>query len=283
LADNELADAKAVWRKRVLPYERYLLRGVLPQADKIDGNLYHDLHARSFTLLPRGAEDPDATYWLLWLLRDLRGRRVVADSADPDVPAFATIEDDAVTVVLFNDSAAPKDIPLRAALPAGGWWTGPDVRAIADGAPISVTFKPARRGKVAEGTVTLPAYASASIVFRLDRFATPGPARVVREFFGDVTRAWLAQPVSVKLSVPPLPKGAQARLRVGLLGCRGDEKLAATCNGVELPLRAVALQELPMQPAADNVVEIRERQASGNAALALAFASVVVTSTKDGP
>ena len=71
-------DPKALWNGRILPYERRLLRGILPQADKVDGNLYHDLHAISHTLLPRGADDPDPMYWLLWVLRDLRGRRVAA-------------------------------------------------------------------------------------------------------------------------------------------------------------------------------------------------------------
>lgn len=275
LADSELGDARAIWAKRVLPYERLLLHGVLPQADKLAGNLYHDLHARRHTLLPRGADDPDPVYWLLWVLRDLRGRRLAADSDDPAVTVQATLEEDRVTVVLFNDSPEPRDVPLSVSLP-GGYWTGPEVRAIGpeQGELKRLRLEPslARQPGRAVGELALPPYATASVSFRLTSFARPTRRRVIREVFGDTTFQTLApgRPVAVNL-----PAGPAGRLRLGLLGPSGTERIAATLDGRPLSLIATAWQELGVPAAAGaRILELRA-EPHDNPRLALAFAAVV--------
>jgi hypothetical protein len=285
LAPEDLDDPAAIWRKRVLPYERLLLRGILPQADKVDGNLYHDLHARNHTLLPRDADDPDPAYWLLWVLRDLRGTRLAADSTDPDLVCFATLEEDAVTLVVFNDGAAEKQIPLTVALPPG-WWTGPYVRAIGESAAgacerLSLSFEPAHEPPGARGTLTLPPFATASITFRTSGFHEPANTRVVSENFGDRTLQFLtgADPVIVQIGLPtPLPNSAS--LRLGLLGPDGGEKLLADLNGRPVAVAPSALQEVPLEAGAlapTNTLTLRLAEPAANPRLALAFASIVGT------
>jgi len=283
LTDEERTDPRAIWQKRLLPYERLLLRGMLSQTDKVAGNLYHDLHAKNHTLLPRAADAPDPMYWLLWILRDLRGLRVVAESADPDVVSYATVEEDRVTVVLFNDSAQDKTVPLSVSMPCG-YWTGPTVRAIGpgpDGAcrKLDLSVQLTRDGTKASGPVVLPAFATASITFLRDTFSAPPRQRVVQEYFGDTTLQFLtaAAPVAQTIDVPSVQE-AQARLRLGLLGTTGEENLKLRLNGHELPVRSTALQELELKAdivATSNVVELQLMQATDNPRLALGFSSIV--------
>lgn len=281
LSPGELKDPKAVWSKRVLPYERLLLRGMLPQADKVEANLIHDLSAGAFAVL-HDPDRPEQIYWLLWALRDLRGRRIVADCDDPQVLAFATAEEDRVTVVLFNDSAAPKTVALKVTMPVG-WWTGPESRAIAQSADgvcerISLQADFKRAGGVAEGPVRLPPFATASISFRMDHFSDPPRSRVITEHFGDRTLQFLrgTDPVSVSISAPRAQ--GKARLRIGLLGPEGGEQIAARFNGKEVAISATALQEIPLDPGAVqqvNRLEVWLRRAADNPKLALGFASLV--------
>jgi len=285
LGEEELSDPVALWQKRILPYERWLLRGLLPQSDKVDGNLYHDLHARRNTLLPSGADDPDPAYWLLWILRDLRGTRVVADSADPDVVTYATLEEDRVTIVLFNDGDQAKTVPLDVNMPCG-YWTGPYVRAIGEGPgggceriDVEVTLE--RDGGKARGSVDLPAYATVSVDFRLDRFAETPRARVRTEHFGDRTLQFITPgtPAALTIETPPAPEGARVFLRVGLLGPAGDEDLVARLNGTDLPLAPIAIQDRPIEAGKlgdANRLEVALTEDAGNPKLALAFASIVV-------
>lgn len=283
LTEEERTDPRAICEKRLLPYERLLLRGMLPQTDKVAGNLYHDLHAKNHTLLPRAADDPDPMYWLLWILRDLRGLRVVAESADPDVVSYATVEEDRVTVVLFNDSPQEKTVPLSVNMPCG-YWTGPTVRAIGPGPEgtcqkLEVSVQLTRDGSKASGPVVLPGFATASISFLRDTFSAPPRQRVVQEYFGDRTLQFLtaAAPVRVTIAVPTVQQ-ARARLRLGLLGTTGQEQLKVTLNGNELPVRATAFQELELKAesvAASNVVELQLMQETDNPRLALGFCSIV--------
>lgn len=282
LKDDELGDPAAIWSKRMLPYERFLLHGVLPQADKIAGNLVHDLHAKHYTILPRGADDPDPMYWLLWIMRDLRGRRIVAASSDAALPVYATVEDDRVTVLAFNDSAQTKTVAIDAALP-GGWWTGPDVRAIGPDEKgqcqrLKLALDCKHEGGKAVGTLQLPPYATASVNFLLDHFPAAGAKVVRQEFFGDRTLQFVKeQPVKLTLKAPA--GAATAWLRVGLLGPEAKDVVGARLNGVELPLRASALQEIPLAAGTvkeSNELEVYLKQPSANPRLALGFASLVI-------
>lgn len=286
LAADELDDPQAIWSKRVLPYERFLFRGILAQSDKIDGNLYHDLRARRHTLLPRGADDPDPSYWLFWILRDLRGTRLVVNNDDPELPTAATVEDDCVTVVIFNDSDTAKDVPLKLSLPCG-YHTGPTIRAIGpspEGTCTKLELKPnlERSPNKQWGTIPLPAHATVSLNFRMDRFGHPSRQLRVRELFGTPTLQFLkpGQPVQVKLSCPAALPDSVSAVRLGLLGPEGTEQLTATLNGKALSLAATELQDLALPPATvqdENVLELTTE--ADNPRLAVAFASLIVTET----
>lgn len=283
---EQLADPVELWNKRIIPYERFLLRGVLPQADKIAGNLYHDLHAKRHTLLPGSADKPDTAYWLLWILRDLRGTRVLAESDDPEVVTYATLEEDALTIVVFNDSDAAKTVPLSLHV-SPGWWTGPYVRAIGEGEGggcerIDVKVEVQRDGARATGSVTLPAHATVSIVFRTQGFRKPARARVTREYFGDAVLQFIegTEPVGVSLTAPAQAEGT-VRLRLGLLGTTGEEPLTAKLNGEEIEIEATALQDIALDAAKlgpENRLEVSLREPVENPALALGFASLVLES-----
>jgi hypothetical protein len=259
---------------------------MLPQADKVEANLVHDLHARSFAVI-RDADKPEPLYWLLWVLRDLRGQRIVADSADPQVVTFATAEEDRVTVVLFNDSAVGRQVPLSVYLP-GGWWTGPEVRSIGQGPGGGVerlALQPefARNGGIATATVSLPALATISIGFRMDHFSRPPKARVRTEHFGDRTLQFLkgTEPARVTIGAPKTE--GKAWLRLGLLGPEGTEPVAARLNGEEITVDATALQDVALDAGLlqeSNTLEVWLETPVDNPKLALGFASVVQEGTR---
>lgn len=286
LAEEELNDPRAIFSKRVLPYERFLLRGVLTQTDKLAGNLVHDLHARRHTLLPRTAADPDPLYWLLWILRDLRGQRVPSTSTEEGVLTCATLEEDRVTVIAFNDSPTARSVTLKVNM-VPGWWTGPEVRAIGESAQgtlerVSLPLECARDGGKAEGTLQLPAHGTASVSFRVNGFPTPSRQIVRQESFGDRTLQSLqAEPVSVKIAGPAAAP-PKAWLRVGLLGSQPGDKLSATLNGVPLLLQPTALQDLPVDARTlkgDNELRVNAAPAD-NPRLALGFAALVFEEAK---
>jgi hypothetical protein len=287
LKKEELNDGAAIWERRIVPYARFLLQGILPQADKIHGNLYHDLHARRHTLLPRGAEDPDPAYWLLWVLRDLRGLRIKVDTGVENVIAAATMEEDRVTVILMNDSEETRDIPLTVSMPCG-YWTGPTVRLMQRGdsgtaEPSRPRLKFERQGGKAIGTVPLGPHAIASVDFRMDRFGKPRRVVRVREHFGNQNVAFLKtdSPVEATISLPKDRTG-DWQLRLGLLGPEGDEPILLTINGKSVPAQPTALQELAI--AGDflkeqNTVSLALAKPVENPKLALGFVSLVQTTT----
>lgn len=285
LSAEERADPAAIWAKRVLPYERLLLHGILPQADKVAGNLVHDLAAQAFRVLG-DPESPEAMYWLLWILRDLRGIRLLAESDDPAVTTYATLEEDRVTVIAFNDSSESREVTIRAALP-GGWWTGPVVRAIGQGDHGGLTRPQLRTGDFrheapgAVATVALPAYATVSISFRLDHFARPGRQRTTTEHFAPETLRFLrgTEPVTLHLPLPEAPR-VKVVLRLGLLGATGEERLRVVLNGHDLTADAVPIQDIPLDGVpvtGPNALTVRLATPSDNPRLAVAFASLVVT------
>lgn len=285
LNEAERKDPAAIWQKRMLPYERLLLLGILPHADKVVGNLIHDLSASHFRVVGGDPFNLDPTYWLLWILRDLRGTRLVADSSAADVLAFATMEDDRVTVVLFNDDESSRTVDLNVSMPTG-YWTGPRVRAIGQNAAgvcerKSLEVSMARAGGRASGTISLPGFATVSLNFHMQNFGQTSRSRVIREYFGDKTLQFLkhGEPVSVGIDVPAM-NADNGVLRVGLLGPDGEESPQATFNDVPISLKPTALQEIPLDAKLvnrQNTLVISLAQPTDNAKLALGFASVVLS------
>jgi len=278
--DAELDDPNAIWTKRMLPYARFLLHGVIPQADKVAGNLWHDLHAKSWTLLPRSGDDPAPAYWLLWIFRDLRGQRVLSLSDDPTLRVVATMEDDAVNILVFNDRDTARQVPLTVNLPCG-YWTGPYVRGLSaeDGqvGPHPVTTKLERvENKNARGTVDLPPHGFAAIQFRMDRFGKAGKAVRTVESFGDRTLAFLKPGETVIVTIPK-PAGAltDPRLRLGLLGAEDGDALRVEFNGQPLTIGAAAWQEIAVPSLAERNTLTVTATGPANPRLAVGFAAVV--------
>lgn len=245
----------------------------------------HDLAAEAFRVLG-DPENPEQMYCLLWILRDLRGTRLLAESDDPAVTTYATVEEDQVTVIAFNDSDESREVTIRAALP-GGWWTGPTVRCIGQGKDGGLARPQLRSGEFqheapgAVGTVELPPYSTASVSFRLDHFARPGRQRTTTEHFAAETLRFLRGTEPVALVLPAIEAAPKAKaLRLGLVGATGEERLQVALNGQELPARAVAIQDLPLDGVpitGANELKVRLAEPVANPRLAVAFASLVVT------
>ena len=282
LEEQERSDPRAIWEKRILPYERFLLRGVMAQSDKVAGNLYHDLHAHRHTLLPGDPERPDPSYWLLWLFRDLRGKRIHVSCEEESLWVASTLEKDRVTVLFFNDEERVRTVKLEVSLP--GYWTGPKIQAIGpgnDGAcgKIEVHAEMERKHPGAVGKVTLPSRASCAIHFRLGLF--PEPARCVRvsEVFGDCCLQFIGEDHATKVAISSAKtKGNSVSLRIGLLGPSGEETFVSSFNGEEIQVRPVPLQEIQIQAdrvGAENKLKLRLERDCDNPKLALAFASLV--------
>ncbi|MEI6499661.1 MAG: hypothetical protein WCP21_01400, partial [Armatimonadota bacterium] len=188
-----------------------------------------------------------------------------------------------VTLVAFNDSAQTKSVAIEAALP-GGWWTGPDVRSIGPDEKgrcqrLKLPLECKHEGGKAVGTLQLPAYATASVNFRLDSFAQPGRTLARQESFGDRTLQFLkgTEPVAVTIAGPKTAP-ARAWLRVGLLGVQPEDKVTANLNGIAIPLQPTALQEIPLDLGAlkeTNQLEVKLAQPSTNSRLALGFAALI--------
>jgi len=281
--DAELDDPNAIWTKRLLPYARFLLHGVIPQADKVAGNLWHDLHAKSWTLLPRSGDDPAPAYWLLWIFRDLRGQRVLSLSDDPTLPVVATMEEDAVNLLVFNDSDTPQRAAFTLNMPCS-YWTGPYVRGLSaeDGVvgphPVEMTIERVAN-KNAKGTVDLPPHGFAAIQFRMDRFGKAGKSIRTVETFGDRTLAFLKPGETVTVTIPK-PEGelTKPRLRVGILGAEDGNTLRAEFNGQPVSVGHGAWQEIAVPALADQNVLKVTAAGQANPRLALGFAAVVAES-----
>jgi hypothetical protein len=230
----------------------------------------------------------DPTYWLLWILRDLRGTRLVADSSVADVLAFATMEDDRVTVVLFNDDESSRTVDLNVSMPTG-YWTGPRIRAIGQSAAgacerKSLEVSMARAGGRASGTISLPGLATVSVNFHMQNFGRTSRSRVIREHFGDKTLQFLkhGELASIEIDVSSVNADGGV-LRVGLLGPDGEESLQATFNDEPISLKPTALQEITLdarQLKRQNTLVISLAQPTDNPKLAFGFASVVLNTTQ---
>jgi len=291
---DEIGKPDAEWTKRVLPYERFLFHGVLTEFDKIAGNLYHDLHARRFALLPNGADSPAPIWRLFWILRDLRGVRVIADSSVETVAVLASVEDDRTTGVLFNDAGEPRTVHVDIEMPCT-YWTGPMVRGIrpipgSGCGPFTPVTRVQRQGGKARCTVETPAHATVAADFFMNRFGPPPGTRRIREFFGDANLIFLQPRAGVRISIPvpdaALRTATKIRLRLGLLGPVPDDRIAARLNGRPVPIVPASLQDAPVDKSMlneRNVLEVVNQSGKSNPRLALGFAALVFESSPSPP
>ncbi|MBI3920117.1 MAG: hypothetical protein HY318_01770 [Armatimonadetes bacterium] len=283
-------DLQAEWQRRALPYERFLLT-LIDHQDMVEGNLYHDLQGMGrWCLFNRKGQETGA-YGVFWILRNLRGRRVLAECDDLAVRLAASAEPERLTVLAFNDSDQVKPLEIHGAKPNGQYCTF-------NGA--QVLLPPAAKGQC-PSRVPLPAdwkveADSFTISAELPPFATgafyvyPIPAfgqqRVVtvRQYFGDALLQFLQghdATVKINLVLPTgaLAEGAKVSLRIGLMSPKPDESYRIRVNAVERSLSATALQEVSAEGLlhpGKNDLEIAVHGKDPNPARALGFVSAVV-------
>jgi len=291
---EEWNDLQAEWTRRALPYERFLLT-LLDHQDLFEGNLYHDLQGGGRWCLFNRRGQETGTYGVFWILRNLRGRRVVTGCDDPDLRVAAGVEPERLTLIAFNDSDVAKPLRIQGRKPGGHYCAFYGAQSLQ---PPPAPDQPAGRGSLPaqwegqnEGfTITAelpPRSTGAFYVYPIPAFPQYGVVQV-RQYFGDRVREFLPGKearvvVTLELSEEALGKAAQVSLRVGLMAPEAGEVYRVRINGEDRPLEPTALQEIPAEGllhAGANTVEITARGAESNPARALGFVSAVVRKEK---
>jgi len=230
LTEAEWRDPAAHWAKRTLPWERYLL-ALLDHPDKVASNQMHDLSAIAGQWFRfANWEDPvnqTPTYWLYWVMRHVRGTRLVVEQpARSPVESLACADRDRAAVLLFNDSDSPQGVNLTfRSAPPGAAVKWDRIYLAADKRFVHDSGEGAR--------LTLPPYATATAT---TGFSSPArfPVTAERlEFFGGSVMNEFppgsgAMAVAVTLPPEAVTGAVSARIRVGTLGNASGEKLTMT-------------------------------------------------------
>jgi hypothetical protein len=283
-------DLQAEWERRALPYERYLLT-LIDHQDMIEGNLYHDLQGTGRWCLFNRRGQETGVYGVFWILRNLRGRRLLATCADPSVRVVASAERERVTIIAFNDSTEPKRIHIRGIKPKGHYCRLAGAEILLP--PPSKDVPPPRtrlnaqwEGDASSFTIVaaLPPHATGAFyVYPIPDF----PQRrvtSVRQYFGDELLQPLrgkraAATVHLKLPADALTKGANVNLRIGLMAPTESESYRIRINGVERKIASTPLQELPangLLRIGTNIIRITVTASKPNPSRALGFVAAVV-------
>jgi len=254
LTEAEWRDPVAHWEKRTLPWERYLL-ALLEHPDKVAANQMHDLSAVAgqwFRFMnPDDPVNQTPTYWLYWVMRHLRGTRLVT-GPPPGSPVrvWASVEARRVAALLFNDSGSeqPVAVALRgAAGQSSARW---------DRIHVDRTAKRFVHDSGEGAELVLPPFATAALHADLPAAPNATPAVERLEFFGETVMNEFPPEggtLSVSVTVPAEAlKGARsARVRVGTLGNAPSESLTMAIGGLTYELQSgtyfqeVALAHVP--------------------------------------
>lgn len=250
LTEAEWRDPLAHWEKRTLPWERYLL-ALLEHPDKVAANQMHDLSAIAgqwFRFM--NWDDPvdqTPTYWLYWVMRHVRGTRVVVEQpAGGPVHALASVAGRRAAALLFNNSDAehPVEVSFRGA--AG------QLSTRWDRIHVDRTAKRFVHDSGEGAAPVLPPFATAAVYADLPAAPKARPAAERLECFGETVMNEFpleGGTVSVPVTVPAeAVKGARsARVRVGTLGNAPGERLTMAVGGRTYELQsATYFQEVTL-------------------------------------
>ncbi len=196
------------------------------------------------------------------LLKNLRGTLIETISPHPDVWLVASLDENRLTAVAFNDSAEPVADPIRFNAPEGTTFTGAS-STVADGTTgeLAVTEQEMTPGSTWEYSPTIPA--KSAVRFDLTLSGTPPQAAQIArtQFFASDILARLAPGESVKMEIRiPEERGEASDSAVLKLARQGFETLTCTVNGQPVPLGTgnVAIEEAPVEVANLKPVNIVE-------------------------
>ena len=290
LTEAEWNDPSAHWRKRTLPWARYLL-AMLDQPDKVASVQMHDLSAVAggwFKFL-KGSDlqNQTPTYWLYWLLRHTRGTRLAATvNGGGGITVLATRrsgfgaqQDAEAAVVMVNDTGSPR--PVRVTF-VGAKPDGPVSweRLFVDDATNELV-----RDQGLGPSVVMPAQ---GVVVAFTPVAASAPLResMQREEF--LSRTLMNEfpavgaEVNVPVSVPAesLREAREARVRVGTLGNERGDRIVLAVGGRTYPLRGgTYFQEVPLRSLprpGRNALRFRLERRDGEHRVRVSCASIVV-------
>ena len=289
LSEAEWKDEAAHWFKRTLPWARFLL-AMLDQPDKVMSVQMHDLSAVAgeWFRLVKGTDlqDQTPTYWLYWLLRHVRGTRLVATAqGGQSLTVFATRGSDPsigrtaeAAVMMFNDSDAPQEARVR--------FIG------ADATPVrwERLFLDTQTRKVVRESgrgqrIRLPARSLAAAWVSVPPGLPLKRAREREEYFGRSVMnefAAVGTEAAIPVTVPAeVLRGArEARVRVGTLGSAPGDRVTLLVGNDSYPLRGgtyfqeIRLRHLP--PPGNSVLRFRLDKRDGEHRLRVSCATIVI-------
>jgi len=250
LTEEEWRDPLVHWRKRTVPWARYLL-ALLEHPDKVYSAQMHDLSASASGWFRIVGEAPEytPTYWLYWVFRHLRGDRIpVKTRRSIGLRTFATRTDDEAALLVFNDGDKVFRVEVG--------FVGPDGAGgvVWDRLQASTNGKGIAHDTGVGNALTLGPHGIAC--FHLTSMKLPEPKRMIErlEFFGTtVMNEFEGEEVVVEvvLAKEALRQATSARVRVGTLGNAPGERLRMVLDGERYDLeddtyfQEVALRGVP--------------------------------------
>jgi hypothetical protein len=291
LTEAEWRDPAAHWRKRTLPWARFLLP-MLDQPDKVASVQMHDLSAVAggwFKFLKgTDLQDQTPTYWLYWLLRHARGTRLVAavdGGADLTVlatrrtPSLGANQDAEAAVVMLNDAESPRTVRLTflGAKPGApvSW-----ERLFVDGRTKQLV-----RDQGVGSEFIVPARGVAVAFTPVAANAPLQPAMRREEFLGETVMNEFPQvgaEVGVAVTIPAesLQGVREARVRVGTLGNEPGDRIVLIAGGHAYQLNGgTYFQEVPLEDLprpGRNDLRFKLAQRAGDHRVRVSCASIVI-------
>ncbi|TVR16173.1 MAG: hypothetical protein EA401_01820 [Planctomycetota bacterium] len=193
----------------------------------------------------------------LKFLRDIRGRLLRTQTSHPDLWAVTGVQDQRLTVMLFNDSRTAMTVPLAITPPAGTTITAGYASRLVPDAAGEQLIESEEALTISDGTctdtVTIAGKAELKLVFTLD--GTPDSAGPTRWRSQTFAREGVLHHVNpgeeLTLTVPVAPEhlasADQAHLLLALEGSSGDEvQLSVNGSPVTVPKRNL-LVEVPVE------------------------------------
>lgn len=185
-----------------------------------------------FRLDPERGPVPEAPYYVLLALRNLRGTNLLVENPDSDLHAFAARRENRLTVALFNPQAEPKSVQLATGLPAGSLSRATLRQAVWDGPAENARYTESPLGPDTGLSLSVPPMSVTAVEFELARNIPATRTIGEREFFGTGTAEDMDNPVEMDLPVPRLPQENEAVwLRIGIDRCPQGGSLPVSLNG----------------------------------------------------
>jgi hypothetical protein len=254
--DAQAANVHTHYFERTLPYERFLF-ALLDHTDKVVSNMYHDLHHTNISWIypyPDAAWEETPTYWIYWLMRNLRGRRLFVESS-PTMPVAATVEGSRYTILVFNNMNSTRTIEANLSLAQDARVRSTRVESVRYDSSQGIL----RHGQVVSNpvitsgnvrfSIILTPYASYSLNVELESSPVLPKVLIQKEYYASprMNRLTTGSPAAtLSVALPKISADTQVILRVGVLGASAAGQIELSVGTFTIPLGSEQFQEIPM-------------------------------------